>query len=142
MLVKEIMTKSPAYCTPEAGLQSAAQMMCDSDCGELPVIDSKLTMMPVGVITDRDITCRSVARGKNPMELQVSDIMTSPAISVTPETDVDVCCELLEDRRIRRVLVVDDRGRLCGIVSQADIARKCGADKAGEVVSKVSLALV
>jgi CBS domain-containing protein len=142
MKVKEIMTKSPAYCTPEDGLQAAARMMCDSDCGELPVVESKQSMMPVGVITDRDITCRSVARGKNPLELQVSDIMSSPAVTVTPETEVDVCCMLLEERRIRRVPVVDDRGRLCGIVSQADIARKCGVDKAGEVVSKVSLAAV
>jgi CBS domain-containing protein len=142
MKVKEVMTKSPAFCTPEDGLQSAAKAMCDSDCGELPVLDSRQSMKPVGVITDRDITCRTVARGKNPFELQVSDIMSAPAVTVTPETDVEVCCELLQVRKIRRVPVVDERGRLCGIVSQADIALKIGAAKAGELVREVSQAAV
>lgn len=140
MKVKEVMTKSPAFCTPEDGLQAVAKTMCDHDCGELPVLDSRQTMKPVGVITDRDIACRAVARGKNPFELQVSDIMSSPAVTVTPETDVDICCELLEIRKIRRMPVVDERGRCCGIVSQADIALKCGAAKAGEVVREVSQA--
>ncbi len=142
MQVKEIMTKSPTFCTPEAGLQAAAQMMCDNDCGELPVLENKQTMKPVGVITDRDITCRAVARGKNPLGLKVSDCMSAPVVTVTPDTDIDVCCELIEMHQIRRVPVVDDRGRLCGIVAQADIARKCGVDKAGEVVRRVSLAAV
>ena len=140
MKVKEVMTRNPAFCTPEDGLQLAARRMCDNDCGELPVVDSRQSMKPVGVITDRDIVCRSVARGQNTLDKQVSDIMSAPPVTVTPETDVDACCELLEERRIRRVPVVDDAGRLCGIVSQADIALKCGASKAGEVVRGVSRA--
>ena len=142
MKVKDVMTKNPAFCTPEDGLQQVARRMCDSDCGELPVLDSRQSMKPVGVVTDRDITCRTVARGKNPLEMQVSDIMSAPPVTVTPETDVDACCELLEERKIRRVPVVDDQGRCCGIVSQADIALKYGAEKAGEVVRRVSLAAV
>lgn len=140
MKVKDVMTRNPAFCTPEDGLQQAARRMCDADCGELPVVDSRASMKPVGVLTDRDVVCRVVARGNNPLEKQVSDIMSAPPVTVTPETDVDACCELLEERRIRRVPVVDDAGRLCGIVSQADIALKCGADKAGEVVRRVSQA--
>ena len=142
MKVKEVMTESPAFCTPEDGLQAVAKKMCDSDCGELPVLESRRTMKPVGVVTDRDIVCRTVARGKNPFELQVSDIMSAPAVTVTPETDVDVCCELLEVRKIRRVPVIDAQGRCCGIVSQADIALKCGAQKGGEVLREVSQAAV
>ena len=138
MKVKEVMTKSPTFCTPATGLQAAAKMMCDNDCGELPVLENNRTMKPIGVITDRDITCRAVAWGKNPFALQVADCMSSPAVTVTPETDIDVCCELLELRQIRRVRVVDDEGRCCGIVAQADIARKCGAEKVGEIVREVS----
>lgn len=142
MKVKEVMTKSPAFCTPDDGLKSVAQRMCDSDCGELPVLESRQSMKPVGVITDRDITCRTVARGKNPFEMQVSDIMSAPAVTVTDETDVEACCRLLEARKIRRVPVVDERGRCCGMVSQADIALKCGAEKAGQIVREVSQAAV
>lgn len=140
MKVQEIMTKSPTFCTPDTGLQAAAKMMCDSDCGELPVLDGKKTMKPIGVITDRDITCRAVAAGKNPLELKVSDCMTQPAVTVTAETDLDECCELLEQHQIRRVPVVDKSGRCCGIVAQADIALKCGPEKTGEVVREVSQA--
>ena len=140
MKVQEIMTKSPTFCTRDTGLQAAARMMCDSDCGELPVVDGQKTMKPIGVITDRDITCRAVAQGKNPLELKVSDCMSSPAITVTPETDVDECCELLEQHQIRRVPVVDKNGRCCGIVAQADIARRLAPQKTAEVVREVSQA--
>ncbi|MBI3299067.1 MAG: CBS domain-containing protein [Elusimicrobia bacterium] len=138
MKVKEIMTKSPSFCTPNTSLLAAARMMCEGDCGELPVLDSAQTMRPIGVITDRDITCRAVAQGKNPLTLRVEGCMSRPAVTVTAEVDVDDCCELLEQHQIRRVPVIDEKGRLCGIVSQADIARKVSAHKAGEVVREVS----
>lgn len=88
--------------------------------------------------TDRDIACRAVAQGKDARAIKASDCMSSPAITVTPDIDVDECCELLERRQIRRVLVVDGKDRCVGIVSLADIARKCGPLKAGEVVREVS----
>jgi CBS domain-containing protein len=66
MNVGEIMTKDPACCTPDTGLQEVAQMMVDCDCGCIPVVDSEGSKMPVGMITDRDITCRVVAKGQNP----------------------------------------------------------------------------
>lgn len=140
MKVQEIMTKDPAFCMPEDSVQSAAKMMCQCDCGEIPVLDGKDTKHPIGVITDRDITCRTVAEGKNPLTMRVTDCMSSPAVTVTLDTDVDECCELLERHQIRRIPVVDRSGRCCGIVAQADIARKCGPAKAGEVVQRVSLA--
>lgn len=138
MKVKEIMTQSPTFCTPETVLEDAARMMCDADCGEIPVLDSASGMKPVGVITDRDITCRAVAEGKSTTEGKVADFMTAPAITVTPDADVEECLELLEKNQIRRAPVVDERGRCCGIVSQADVARKVGPRKAGELVREIS----
>ena len=82
--VKEIMTEKPACCTSHTSLQAVAKMMCDNDCGEIPVVDDLETLKPVGVITDRDITCRAVAVGKNANELTASDSMTSHCITVTP----------------------------------------------------------
>lgn len=139
MKVSDIMTKDPAVCTPETAVRDAAREMCDQNCGEIPVVDDLKTRRPVGVITDRDITCRSVAMGKNPLELSVSDCMTTPAITVTPDMDVEECCLILAQEQIRRVPVVDENGRVCGIVSQADIVRRVDPAEAGEVVREVSL---
>lgn len=139
MKVSDIMTKDPAVCTPETAVRDAAREMCDQNCGEIPVVDDLKTRRPVGVITDRDITCRSVAMGKNPLELSVSDCMTTPAITVTPGMDVEECCLILAQEQIRRVPVVDENGRVCGIVSQADIVRRVDPAEAGEVVREVSL---
>src|SRR4051794_37628583 len=86
MKVSEVMTESPSCCTPETGLQEVAQMMVDCDCGCIPVVDGEDSKMPVGMITDRDITCRVVAQGKNPLDLSARDAMTSSVVSVTPDT--------------------------------------------------------
>ena len=117
--VKDIMTKDPECCSPETSIEEAARMMCNFDCGEIPVIDNAESLKAIGVLTDRDITCRSVAQGRNPMQLKVKDCMTSPCITVSPEMSVEECCEVLEKHQIRRVPVIDAKHRICGIVSQA-----------------------
>jgi CBS domain-containing protein len=138
MKVKEIMSKDPACCTRETSLQDVAILMVEHDCGEIPVVDNMQSKRPVGVVTDRDITCRTVALGKNPLELRARDCMSSPAVTVTPETAVDDCCKLMEENQLRRVPVVDESGCCCGIVSQADIASNASKGDAGEMVKEVS----
>jgi CBS domain-containing protein len=138
MNVKEVMTKNPACCTPDTGLQEVAQMMVDHDCGCIPVVDSNETKMPLGMITDRDIACRVVAKGQNPLDLTAQDAMTTTVVSVTPETSLEDCCNLMEESQIRRVAVVDENGSCCGIVAQADIAINAGDRKTAEVVQEVS----
>ena len=78
MHVKEVMTASPTCCLAETSLQEVAKMMVDNDCGEIPVIDSNETKKPLGVVTDRDIVCRTVAQGRNPLDLTASDCMSTP----------------------------------------------------------------
>ena len=131
------MSKDPACCTRETSLQDVAILMVEHDCGEIPVVDNK-SKRPVGVVTDRDITCRTVALGKNPLELRARDCMSSPAVTATPETAVDDCLQLMEENQLRRVPVVDESGCCCGIVSQADIAARASKGEAGEMVKEVS----
>ncbi len=138
MRVREIMTKNPICCTPELRLSEVARIMCGHDVGELPVVESMTDLKPLGVITDRDIVCRSLGQGRNPLELTARDCMTRSVVSVTPMTTLEDCCAVLEDRRIRRVVVVDEKGRCCGIVSLADIARLCEPDVTSEVMRQVS----
>lgn len=138
MTVKDIMTSDPACCSPATSLREAAQLMVDFDCGEIPVVDDFGSMIPVGVITDRDITCRVVAEGKNPQDLTVGDIMSTPIVSVTPENSVEECCKVLEDHQIRRVPVVDAGGKCIGIVSLADIALTAPKRDSAAVLQEVS----
>lgn len=138
MLVKEIMSKNLACCTSETSLQEVAKMMVDNDCGCIPVVDSEASNKPIGMITDRDITIRTVAEGKNPLDLTAADAMSNDAVTVTAETSVEDCCNLMEDKQIRRIAVVDDNGCCCGIVAQADVAINSNAQRTAEVVKEVS----
>jgi len=140
MNVKDVMTASPECCSPDTGLQEVAQMMVDCDCGCIPFVDGNDSKMPVGMITDRDITCRVVAQGNNPLDLTARDAMTSTVVSVTPDTSLEDCLNLMEESQIRRIAVVDENGAICGIVSQADVALNADSSKTAEVVQEVSRA--
>lgn len=136
MEVQRIMTSDPACCSADAPVRQAAEMMVDYDCGEIPVLgaDGKLA----GVITDRDVACRVVATGMDPQQTRVQDVMTSPVISVRPDTSIDECERLMEENQIRRVPVVNDDGTCCGIVAQADIALHADAKETGAVLRDIS----
>jgi len=135
-LAKEIMTPSPQCCSAETLLNEVANLMVEADCGEIPVTDSSNRL--VGVITDRDIVCRVVAKGKNPSGVTAGECMTQPAVVVKEDTTLDEVMNVMEKNQIRRVPVVDASGACCGIISQADVAR-CGNEKeTGELVREVS----
>ncbi len=138
MLVKEIMTKDPACCAPQDSLEKAVKLMIDYDCGEIPVVDDLEACMPVGVVTDRDIVCRTIGKGLNPLEMTVEDCMSSPIVSVTPDDTLDQCYEVMEENQIRRVPVVDAGGKCVGIVALADIARNAPKADSGAVLQEVS----
>jgi CBS domain-containing protein len=112
-------------------------MMVENNCGEIPVVlgnDNR----PIGVVTDRDITCRAVAQGRNPLQMKARECMTTPVLTVTPEMSLEECCRIMEERQIRRVPVVDERGSCCGIIAQADIALKTPQNQAADVVKDIS----
>jgi len=136
MRVRDMMSKNVACCLPDTGLSDVARMMVDNDCGEIPVLNAAGT--PIGVVTDRDITCRAVAEGRNPLLMVAGDCMTAPCVTVSPEISLEDCCQVLESNQIRRVPVVDEAGACCGIVSQADIARHAPKRETAKVVQKVS----
>jgi len=140
MDVKDVMTKNPACCTADTGLQEVAKMMVDHDCGCIPIVDDQNSKMPVGIVTDRDITCRVVAQGQNPLDLTAGDAMTASVLSVTPDMSLEECLNLMEESQIRRVVVVDGSGACCGIVAQADVAIKSDPAQTAEVVQQVSRA--
>jgi CBS domain-containing protein len=137
MRIKDIMTYDPVCCTADTNLRDVARMMLDYDCGEIPVVNNSASLRPVGVITDRDIICRSVALDRNPLQMTAGDCMSAPCVAVDPEATIEEGCRLLEEKQIRRLPVVDDQG-CCGIVSVADIAAHKLRDQLAEVLEEVS----
>lgn len=136
--VKNVMTSNPSCCLPETSLHEVAKLMVECDCGEIPVVNNDRERTVVGVITDRDITCRSVGQGKNPLEMKARDCMTTPAITVDLNEDIDRCISLMEEHMIRRLPVLDGDGSICGMLSQADIARNSEDSKSGEIIKILS----
>lgn len=138
MQVREIMCTDILGCTKDTSLRDAAAIMCEKDCGSLPVFESAGSRKLIGIITDRDIVCRTLGQGKDPYQMAVGDCMSMPVITVTPETSLDECRRRMEKNQVRRVPVIDASGRCCGMVSQADLALKCEQEEAGELVKEVS----
>jgi CBS domain-containing protein len=102
------MTPNPACCTPTTTLDQIAKMMIQNDCGEIPVVDTKDCI--IGVVTDRDIVCRVVAEGKNPMAYTAETCMSRPVVTVNEDASLDEVVVTMEKHQIRRVPVVDARG--------------------------------
>ncbi len=138
--IEEIMTKNPKFCADTTSLHEVAQMMLENDCGCMPVVENAENKKPIGMITDRDITNRTVAYNKNPLEMIAGEVMTDSVIAVTPAMSVDECCQKMERNQIRRVTVDDENGACCGIVAQADIARTAPMFETAEFVKDVSRA--
>ena len=136
--VKDVMTQSPACCVPGTPLPEVALLLTQYDCGAIPVVENTVTGRPVGVITDRDIACRAVAAGRNALELRAVDCMTTPCVTAAEDMSLDEGVALMEGNRIRRIVVVNDSGAVCGIVAQADLARKAKEQTIVEVLRTVS----
>lgn len=133
---RDVMTADPARCTANTTLDQVAKMMIQHNCGEIPVVD--VNDQPVGVITDRDIVCRIVAEGKNPIGHTAEECMSQPVVTVKSDDPLEKIVATMEKHQIRRVLVADDRGCCTGIISQADIARAEPLLEVGELVREVS----
>lgn len=138
MRIKDMMSKNIASCTPEASLHECARLMKDHDCGMIPIVEGNGQMKPVGTITDRDIACRAVAEGKNPLEMKAHEIMSKNPVTINLNDEHEDAIELMEDNQIRRLIVVNDNGECQGILSQADLALNAPEDEVAEVVQQVS----
>jgi CBS domain-containing protein len=123
---RDIMTQSPAVCTPETTAREAATLMEQNDCGSLPVVENRDSMKLVGMVTDRDLTIRILARGQSP-DTPIREAMTRNVSSVKADDDLDEVERLMSSQQVRRIPVVDDRDRIVGIIAQADLARELGA---------------
>src|SRR5262245_11717858 len=107
-LARDVMTPDPACCSPQTTLDQVAAMMVQNDCGGIPIVDPSNT--PIGLVTDRDIVCRSVAERHNPTGQTVDSIMTRNVVCVNPDAPLEEVLATMEAHKIRRVLVTDGDG--------------------------------
>ena len=133
--IAELMTENPHSVTPNASVVEASKIMRDDDVGLVPVVEGERL---VGTVTDRDITIRVVAEERDPRSTSVGEIASTDLITVDPQQDLDEALRLMARHQVRRLPVVQEDGRLVGIVSQADVARHGDDSQTGQVVEQIS----
>jgi CBS domain-containing protein len=134
MKVNQVMTRNVCVASPRITIGKAAQMMAECDSGILPVgEDDRL----VGMITDRDIAIRAVARGRS-HATPVREVMSHEVLYCFDDEDIDDVARNMADQQIRRLPVVNRDKRLVGIVSLGDLSLHSGAEDAGETIAAIS----
>jgi CBS domain-containing protein len=133
--VHEVMTDRPRVVTPETTVAEAAQLMKSDDIGSLPILDGEQL---AGMVTDRDIVIRAIAEGKDPRGMPVREVASRELVSVHADEDLSSALQLMASQQVRRLPVVDDDGRLVGILAQADVAVEAKEKAVGEMVEEIS----
>ncbi len=134
-LVRDVMTTKVKAVSPDTKVSDAAAQMKSNDIGFLPVAKGNNV---TGVLTDRDITLRVVAEGKDPKTVTVNDIMTQGVESCSPDDGVDTVIDMMKSKQIRRVVVMDKNNNLTGICSLGDLSLHAEKETSGEVLKEVS----
>ena len=136
---REVMTREPVSCEPGDAVTRAAELMKQHDVGSLPVVEPGTARRLVGIVTDRDLVTKVVAGHRAVAEATVQDAMTPNPTSCREDDDLDRAVELMAERQVRRMPVVDADGRLSGIIAQADVATRVNADsRTGALVEAIS----
>lgn len=136
MKIRDIMSATPEYISPDTTLTKAAQMMFEHDHGFLPVGENDRL---IGMVTDRDIAIRAVAQGWDPNSTDARKIMTEKVLYVFEDDNIERAAESMRDQQVRRLIVLNRDKRMTGVVSLGDLATRCGNDElCGETLEKVS----
>ena len=133
--IGDLMTNNPCSIDADKPVSYAAKMMRDEDVGLAPIVEGDT---PIGTLTDRDIAIRVVAEGKDPNQTKVRDVASKDLVTIDPQQNLDEALQLMARHQVRRLPVVEEDGKLVGVVAQADIARVASGEKTGEVVEKIS----
>jgi CBS domain-containing protein len=133
--VRDAMTANPRTIGTNATVVDAARLMKEEDTGIAPIVDGNHL---VGVLTDRDIAIKDVAESKDPLTTKAVDIASTNLVTVDPDQDLDEAMRLMGQHQVRRLPVVEDDGKLVGVLAQADVAREGKDKKTGELVEEIS----
>jgi CBS domain-containing protein len=133
--IREVMTSKLCTIDADKSVAYAAKMLRDEDVGLAPIVEGDRL---IGTLTDRDIAVRVVAEGRDPESTTVREVASTELVTVDPQQDLEEALRLMAEHQVRRIPVVEEDGRLVGILAQADIARQQDDVKTGEVVERIS----
>jgi len=133
--VRDAMTSSPCTIDAEKPVAYGAKMMKQENVGIAPIVEGDRL---IGTLTDRDIAVRVVAEGKSPETTRVREVASAAPVTVDPEQDLDEALRLMATHQVRRLPVVEEDGRVVGVLAQADVAEEAKAKKTGELVEEIS----
>jgi CBS domain-containing protein len=135
----DVMTDSPVCAVPSDTVDRVAQLMRSEDVGPIPVVDNHQNRRLLGIITNRDLALKVVAEGRDPGSTTVESVITRNPVTVHPRADLQRVLKLMADHQVRRIPVVDDQGRLLGIIAQSDVATRVEApQQTATVVEQIS----
>ncbi|MGI8704454.1 MAG: CBS domain-containing protein [Sphingomicrobium sp.] len=134
MKISQVMTRDVKTVRPDQTAKEAASFMLSEDAGSMPVSDGDRL---IGMITDRDIAVRGVAKGHGP-DTPVRELMSDEIICARENDDVDEVATKMGSAQVRRLPVIDDNERLCGIVSLGDLSREAEGETAHRALDGVS----
>ncbi len=133
--IRDLMTDNPRTIDAEKPVVYAAKMMRDEDVGLAPIVQGDRL---VGTLTDRDIAIRVVAEGRDPESTTVREVASTDLVTIDPEQSLDEALRLMAQHQVRRLPVVEEDGRLVGVLAQADVARHGEDRETGQVVEQIS----
>lgn len=136
--IKDVMSPNFKWMAPDSPVSQVAQEMRDMDCGFMPLAENDRM---IGMITDRDITIRAVAEGKNPADVTARDIMTPKTYYCYDDQDVEEVCNNMGEIQVRRLPVVNRDKRLVGIVSMGDLAQSASRPNVGQTQQQITAQL-
>jgi predicted transcriptional regulator len=129
------MTSSPCTIDADKSVAYAAKMMLEEDVGLAPIVEGDKL---VGMLTDRDIAVRVAAQGRDPDQVKVVEVASKKLVTIDPGQDLDEALRIMAQHQVRRLPVVEEDGRLIGVVAQADIAREGDDSATGQLVQEIS----
>ena len=133
--IRDAMTNNPRQVETSTSVAEAAKLLKSENVGSLPVTEGDRL---VGMVTDRDIVVRVVAEGKDVQSATVGEIASRDLITIDPQQDLDEALRLMAQHQVRRLPVVEEDGRLVGILAQADVAQQGQDSKTGQMVQEIS----
>jgi CBS domain-containing protein len=135
----EVMTKKTICCQPSDMVATVAQLMQSENIGSIPVIENEQTQKLVGIVTDRDLALKIVAKGHDAKSTKVESVMTRQVVTCRAEDDLQKALDAMAEHQLRRIPIVDNDNRVVGIIAQADVATRVNQpEKIATMVKEIS----
>jgi CBS domain-containing protein len=132
----DVMTTNPVYCLPGDPVTRVAQLMKSTDIGSVPIVDDEQSKRLVGIVTDRDLAVKMVAEGRDARTSRADEVMSRGVVTCRAEDDLEKALDAMSGNQLRRLPVVDDNGRIVGIIAQADVATRVNRSEATAAMVK------